>query len=767
MLNRDLARAVGKYFGINLMLFAAGFLLLYVIWLVLVNVSGADISQLQILKESFLTLYYLPLRYIYLYILIEFFVVLASFPVARKYLSDLLKEETSDDIKSNMLKSLYVAIVAALILSIIIPLQIFVASRVYFEFTMIQLMQSCLLLFLIVLCCTFTLLYFLGKKSFLPHLFLLFVLLSVVLNTGIFSYGLPTLDGGLEKYSSPVRSIFDFFIWLFLMVTPFIWYRKLRDKIIFISIGLLVFSCSFFGDQKIQTKTTAHQWFITGTVPHRQVVESIQFAPKDNVIVLILDAVNSEVIEDIFADHPELQKYFSGFVNYANNVGMHFQTSLAFPAIFSGKYYSGVENISRFTNNLYSDDSFIKPYFDKNDPVYVSTLLENASYTNAPLKKTIKKKNVLTDRMEGMFPWQFLELYRFKTVPYFLKKSTLRDIMQTWANSINSQDSHVPDDLVYKKFTTLPVNRTLRRTLQVHHFNAGHPPFLVDANGTAIKSKSVFSYEAYYGRVYFELKRVALLMKLLQERNLYDSSMILIFADHGCFRTFKKGRNAKVPNNAFPALLLKNLYADVPFTNSYIPVSQSKIAALLKTVAKKKLSNDEISDILHIEERIYRETTDSEIKDWIIDKNYKFKLNTQDITKKIHDLTPLKLGPIFRFININNPNYPDFITDNGVRTSALGIDFSQRHISNMKFKVPYPDTKYNLKFDLAFPPKHHGSYRFASGESHTKFDCSDFLVEMKEVSADSDGIVSVDIVPEDANYGITITTIIINKAEDH
>ena len=671
-------------------------------------------------------------------------------------------------VRENLLYSGYTALVSALVFAIIFPLQLYDQTQAYFHFTFWDFLLDCLVLFFAVLTPVFLLL-FLSRRffGFLPHLLLLAMLLYFSLETGILSYRLPEVDGNLDHYGNPVRAILDSLVALGILLSPLFLYRKLRKRIFLFGAIVLVFSGALLFDTRADRDDGFTELVIPSTVPRQQVVQNLRFAGGDNVLVLIVDSISTEVVESLLDDHPELKAQMPGFVNFTNNVGMHVQTSVALPGIFSGEYFSDPTELPLYSKKVYASSSFIKNFLDQGSTIYVNLMLPDFSYTNSVGHENEKREEskflkTFSVRMEELFPWNIREYYVFKIAPYVFKKSVLSRYVRRWED--RATETHVNDAVVYKKIAEAPVDKSMSRTLHVHHFVGGHPPFVFDAHGKQIKNLKS-GYREYYDRIHFEFKRVTGMLAELRARGIYDDAFIVILGDHASSLT-ERPRSKRVPHHAFPAIMVKNRQAVGPFVNSGIPTSLSNVADLMKRVAHEDLSNFEIAEILKSDVRLYRQGTENKIFDWIVDENYDVTSRQTEIAREPLELEPLKTGYTYKFRSFNNDGYPDFIAHKGRRTSGIGLDFPSG--GELVLRLPAANRSYALEFNIVpFSGKtrvYNGAYRIVSGQSKKK--CvfqSPQDIRLLDVASDDNGIVRIKILPVDANYSLCFNTVLVKE----
>ena len=673
--------------------------------------------------------------------------------------------------KENLVYSGFTSLVTSLILSVIFPLQFYVQAQDYLNFSIWYIFSDCVALFFTLLPLLFVLLFFSNKIfGFLLHFILLSFLLYLTLEAGILSYNLPKLDGNLDNYSNIFRMLLDSSIALFLLLAPFVFYEKIRKNIFLLGTLTLMLSLTFIFELQAESEKGLDELAITSTVPRHLVVENLAYAKK-NTIVFIVDAISTEVVESVLNDHPDLKAKMPGFINFTNNVGMHIQTSVAIPGIFSGEYFSNPHELNLYSNKVYSSSSFLKTYKDMGSTIFINLLLPDFSYTNKILdrrndKKTLRLSNGFNTRMEGMFPFNIMEYYAFKISPYAFKRVILSKLLSRWESTRG--DGIVTDEAVYNILAEALVDTSITSSLHVHHFKGGHPPLVFDENGVKIKS-SQLTYQAYYNRVYLEFKRMTGLFDRLRQRGLYDDSFVLILADHG-LEIFEKPKTKSAPNKAFPALMVKNRNASRKFSNNSTPTSHSNVSHLMKTIPDAAISDLEIVELLKSDKRLYRQAFHNQLQDFIIDKNYEVQFKQYLVEKDPLKLKPLNTDYAYRFKNFNNPNYPDFLT-NGSRTSGVGLDFYKSQPGELIFRLPKPNFRYSVHINIVpwgtESTSYNGAYRFSSGGAKVEhsFQSRDDI-ELADVLTDDNGLVRLSVVAIDPNYHLAFFSITVGDALD-
>ena len=138
--------------------------------------------------------------------------------------------------------------------------------------------------------------------------------------------------------------------------------------------------------------------------------------------------------------------------------------------------------------------------------------------------------------------------------------------------------------------------------LHVYHTRGLHPPAVIDRNGKAL---ATFSEErsAFHEVGIFVFRQLASLMEVLREKGVYDSSMIVVTADHG---SWVLDKSSELRGTDSVLMWVKPPQAKAPWHLDGTPVSSSRIAPLMRKAMDCDLTQDEISQILYQKERLYR-----------------------------------------------------------------------------------------------------------------------------------------------------------------
>lgn len=582
--------------------------------------------------------------------------------------------------KDKILDAAVVALVAALYFCIILPLSTFWANTDVFLYgtgdLLIDLSWRFSAWFIVGTLLLFFSSFAIGK---LLHAAVLAVVAAAMVEVGPLSIGLPELNGVLDGYQSNIRSVIDAQVISAIIVAALVWRRIICRHIKIVAIILLIYSCATLLDTNAKDVKSlkSSEMCADALVPRQEVVQSVEYSGKRNIFLLILDSITIDAARDVFIADESLRNKFPGFVNYIDNLGMHWYTTVAIPGIMTGKHYSRASELGEYGQASFSTNSFICEYISHDVPVYVNLGINTRGYTNRLKKNQDSACPRPTDyRMDGIISWDIDRLCLFRLCPYFLKSDYIiktgsqNPERKNKAANINvSQDS-----VLWPILAKGVVNPNSKCALNIHHVKGGHPPIINDADGNKIECIKP-GYKEYLGHCQYAFRLLGVYMDELRKKGVYDNSTIIVTADHG-LGFAKPGSDTRgLRREAFPFMMIKPPNATAPYHESTLPTSHTRIAPLVKALLYGDLDDKAINDMLRCGDRMCRYSAKGEMTEWIVKADGSVDIRTyRDEEPDRDSLRPLELNRKYLFkIGAAGKNYPDFVLANGSRNSSIGI----------------------------------------------------------------------------------------------
>ena len=262
--------------------------------------------------------------------------------------------------------------------------------------------------------------------------------------------------------------------------------------------------------------------------------EKFTFSKKGNVIILVLDAFQSDVFHEIINEDKKFRDEFDGFIYFRNALAGFAKTYASIPLILTGQYYDNSIPIQEFIKRVYLDGSIPK-VLKENDfrvdlfPINRQTIFVNKKVASNIKKRALKKNDsprIFNDEMKKK---AFLfDLTLFRHAPHFLKKFVYND--QEWFLSGLFRSKH-NDVLFIEEMVSSSDAVDDTGVFKYYHLNGVHLPFVLNEKLEFEKLKS--NRRGIRQQAKGMLKLTDLFLKKLRDLGVYDNSLIFIIGDHG------------------------------------------------------------------------------------------------------------------------------------------------------------------------------------------------------------------------------------------
>ena len=509
-------------------------------------------------------------------------------------------------------KSAVLASILAGFVFLIVPLQTFLANRDLFEFSFAEVVCATAPIALVAAAVLFLLIVLTGLLTGrLAIAIAVALLVCIYLETGILSIGLPPLDGDLMAFDNPFRKLIDSLVLGIVFLAMTIPYKHVFNLAHWIALVVLVLGVASLFDASPSKDASSHSNLSQGFCPQFDVVESVRFSPKRNVIMLVLDSTPAVMASEIVRKEDGLRSHFPGFTAYENNMAMHEMTSRGLPGLMTGKFLPSDMSSSDYAATMFGNDSLLMPYVATNDPVYFSGQLQQYGYTNRRLGdftkvgESLKKTGSVLFRNSSDIPYVSLyDVTKLRILPYALKygavvkiyySSMKKGVRKNWGS----------ESYLYPLIANHPLGNEDKTSLCVLHTTGIHGPITMDRDGKPLQ-EATQELSAHYEYGVFLMRRVADFMDGLRKKGVYDNSLIILAADHGLIRLRKGGLDADGSDGhgaESSILWIKPIGAIGEFAFSGIPTSNCRIAELVKQSEMKNLTKEEIDAIIYTKER--------------------------------------------------------------------------------------------------------------------------------------------------------------------
>lgn len=434
------------------------------------------------------------------------------------------------------------------------------------------------------------------------------------------------------------RSIMNFILWvLIILVIVFCGIKFKKFAKLIPGLAIFVLLVRFI---------TVVIFGIGTDFPDRKVLTpegALTVSSKGNIIVLVLDAFDTQVFDQVAEDDPEFFEPLNDFVFYDNLTSQYAYTYMAIPYLLTG-----VDWEEGMTETEYHDFAFEKSGVlkDIQDAGYSIGVYTDAAATGFEIEKI-----AFNCKTQPEIALNYPELSRlmmvtskYVTMPFMFKGQYIYTTDEFLKLSANEEVWGVDDDSQYYnelKNKHLSLAEDGLKAFRFIHLNGAHAPFRIDENLERID----FSDEGRFlvGQAKGSMKVVYEYMNQLKSLGAYDDAMIIVTADHG--QNFSlDGVLSNVAeeygfnNTSSPILFVKypnHTGADTNIERKDIAVTQKEIVETMRRASGTSVQRDAKS----LEETVENDYPVRELKVY----RYDIPLRIFDITGNVHDINNWKL----------------------------------------------------------------------------------------------------------------------------
>ena len=258
-----------------------------------------------------------------------------------------------------------------------------------------------------------------------------------------------------------------------------------------------------------------------------------RFSSRENVLVVLLDGLQSNVAAAILRSSSSVAQAFDGFQYYPDTAGVARTTFLSLPAIHSGTVYSPQQTPARYFVDAITRRSFMNRFADAG----FETVLVNPVESICPdrVSSCVTASGLLhttTARLKHE-SLQLFDLSLFRASPGLLKRHIYNDGQWLTASRMD-----VPSEIA----RVLEGNQFLERlssrltvddgppTMKFVHIFSTHTPYVLNED---CHTYTTTSLDQLVPQARCGLLAVVSLLDRLKAAGTYDNTVIALLADHG------------------------------------------------------------------------------------------------------------------------------------------------------------------------------------------------------------------------------------------
>ncbi len=297
--------------------------------------------------------------------------------------------------------------------------------------------------------------------------------------------------------------------------------------------------------------------------------KEFEISKTQNTIVIVLDTLDGQWFEDLFLHNNDLNVNLKDFTYFDNAIAGGAPTALGLTYMISGVEYDlAYTNNEMYYRAAMEETTLLRDLKQAGVSTRLYTPQINTFLTvDTDLIENTAENTLVYDVADRR---SYLK-YLYKIAAYFEAPMQLKKRFAIWENPLEQYTSvsggagpiyKMDDPQFYTDFKTEHWNPTYDNPVfTVYHLFGAHPPYHMNSDAQRIPTSS--RVEDHIGQMFGCYKICTEMLQELKDIGMYDSSTIIITADHGGLNYFQN-----------PAILIKkpNVTQDVIAVN-HAPVT--------------------------------------------------------------------------------------------------------------------------------------------------------------------------------------------------
>lgn len=413
-------------------------------------------------------------------------------------------------------------------------------------------------------------------RSFFPRYVVFLCSLGLLLwiqgNLFVWDYGL--INGqGINWSALSWRGWIDGAVWFTVLLFSLIFYRRFYKIAAFTSLVFIVLQTFLLGSMVVKSPSLFFGENEASPIPPDEI---FSFSTNQNVIHIIADGFQSDIFKEIIdEDRAYYSKAFQGFTYFSDTTGSFPTTFMSVPAFLSGEVYRNDIPMGDFVAKTLSSKTILNTAHDKGfdvDLILTVGITKAGKYNTAyviPTPYTSDKAAYSRARSSLM-----MDLVLFKVLPHSLKKYIYNNESWLLQPNILKDPRHEYRYFAHDAFLQDLVDKSsasrVKPVYKYIHLATTHAPVVIGSDGSFQGAVQPFTRERLKSQCRFALKRLLVFLNRMRFLGIYDSSLIILHADHGAgqpvqMRSSATGDSSRgipgdlssIAGSALPLLMIK------------------------------------------------------------------------------------------------------------------------------------------------------------------------------------------------------------------
>ena len=320
-------------------------------------------------------------------------------------------------------------------------------------------------------------------------------------------------------------------------------------------------------------------------------VGSLYELGSQNLLVVLLDSLQSDVFAEVLENKPEIAKGMDGFTYFPNTLGVGATTYGSLPTIHSGRVRQPGESMTDlFTDSIARDSFETKLAEDGWNVTHVNPIGDicPAKIDECFIYDPNRRAGSTTRLLQQ--PAVLLDLAAFRLVPDVLK-GRVYDNDKWWIReAFESVSIMVSSDTALREITNSFRRTDIPKASKFLHMQQTHAPATRRADCSLLDKPTVVHRKAGVEIGTCAMTRFVALTKKLREIDVYDDTAIVLLSDHGYkelpSRRVQEKELSKLVGLANPLLAVKPAGAKGAFKSSDAEMSLADVKPIVCSLTK-------------------------------------------------------------------------------------------------------------------------------------------------------------------------------------
>ena len=333
--------------------------------------------------------------------------------------------------------------------------------------------------------------------------------------------------------------------------------------------------------------TAASAWHARPASSRAAAAAILEWSRNGNVLILILDSLQSDVFADVLEAEPRLRDELDGFHYYRLASSNGPTTYLSLPTIHGGRPYEPGETMAQFYREAVYEGSVLNRLAQAG---YRTSYARGYGGCPNAVASCMAALELARSRLEVTTgeASELLDLGLYRVLPDRLREAVLRDgrgPLARLSGRAHFADRAVAEAAALRRLASASTVTDSPPTAKMVHSMVTHLPAVLQPDCSTGERR--FDREAARLQAQCAFRRVVALLERLRGDGVYDVSSIVVIADHGYrYESSHAGgsndpRFRRIVGTFNPVVLVKPAASRGPLTTSDAPIELADVAKAL------------------------------------------------------------------------------------------------------------------------------------------------------------------------------------------